>query len=265
MIGLKNETSSASASVLILAQRWKSIFPLMPAFEKRELVVQHLGFKSFLTDLICPHTCPSGIGHSPSTGDTLPSAVRTKCVILVFLAFLFWLPTSISILVWPCMSGHIMAAGAHDLALETESSRLESLCTTAEGEEVRGGVTTRGFAQRWSWKSHLCCITSSQPDESTFHTVIIWKKYSQLFQSFGNFSWILFETLTWCTETVQWGKVSGFAGYIYSYIHMYTLDYKYFYVIHTHREKIRCKNVHSHHAITAQSEIWHLIPWKVQI
>lgn len=80
------------------------------------------------------------IYHLPSTGDTLPSAVRTKCVILVFLAFLFWLPTSISILV-PCTSGHIMAMGAHGLAFEAESSRLESLCTTAGVERLKQNKT----------------------------------------------------------------------------------------------------------------------------
>lgn len=71
------------------------------------------------------------IHHLPSAGDTLPSAVRTKCVILVFLAFLFWLPTSISILVVPWTSGHIMAMVAHDLAFEGESTIMDSLCTTA--------------------------------------------------------------------------------------------------------------------------------------
>lgn len=78
----------------------------------------------------------SGKLHSPSAGDTLPSAVRTKCVILVFLAFLFWLPTSISILVVPWTSGHIMAMGAHDLAFEAESGMVESLCPTAVDEKV---------------------------------------------------------------------------------------------------------------------------------
>ena len=34
---------------------------------------------------------------SPSMGDTLPSAVRTRWVILFFRAFLFWLPTSSSV------------------------------------------------------------------------------------------------------------------------------------------------------------------------
>lgn len=79
----------------------------------------------------------SRVHHSPSTGETLPSAVRTKCVILVFLAFLFWLPTSISILVLPWTSGHIMATGVHDLAFEAESS-VESLCATTVKKIFRG-------------------------------------------------------------------------------------------------------------------------------
>ena len=86
--------------------------------------------------LMQPATNRSITDHSPSAGDTLPSAVRTKCVILVFLAFLFWLPTSISILVVPWTSGHIMATGKHDLAFEAESSPVESVCPTAVEREV---------------------------------------------------------------------------------------------------------------------------------
>lgn len=75
--------------------------------------------------------------HSPSTGDTRPSAVRTKCVILVFLAFLFWLPTSISILAVPCESGHIMARGLQSLAFDAASGWLGSLCVTAAHRRFR--------------------------------------------------------------------------------------------------------------------------------
>lgn len=35
----------------------------------------------------------TSLPNVPPAGDTPPSAVRTRCVILVFLAFLFWLPT----------------------------------------------------------------------------------------------------------------------------------------------------------------------------
>lgn len=89
---------------------------------KMDVMGYHLFPHRFITLLI---------RHLPSAGDTLPSAVRTKCVILVFLAFLFWLPTSISMLVVPWTSGHIMAMGAHDLAFEAESSMVGSVCTTA--------------------------------------------------------------------------------------------------------------------------------------
>lgn len=66
----------------------------------------------------------------PSAGDTLPSAERTRWVILLFLAFLFWLPTGMLALV-PMASGESVAV-AHGagvcLALAAESDMGESLC-----------------------------------------------------------------------------------------------------------------------------------------
>ena len=64
-------------------------------------------------------------------GDTLPSAVRTRWVILFFRAFLFWLPTSsVSRAAAPAASGPAGAGGAqgggqggaHGLALVVPES-----------------------------------------------------------------------------------------------------------------------------------------------
>lgn len=96
--------------------------------------------------------------NSPSAGDTLPSAVRTKCVILVFRAFLFWLPTSISMLVVHWTSGHIMAMGAHDLAFEAESSMVESLCTTVEEKRVQNRFQGFGLCTCAVMKIKMCFI-----------------------------------------------------------------------------------------------------------
>jgi len=58
-------------------------------FPDRLLVLLNLLQSCSFDKILIPVSLPS----VPPAGDTRPSAVRTRWVILVFLAFLFWLPT----------------------------------------------------------------------------------------------------------------------------------------------------------------------------
>ena len=80
-------------------------------------------------------------------GDTLPSAVRTRWVILFFRAFLFWLPTSsVSRAVAPAASGPAGAGGRQGGALAGTHGGAHSLALLVP--ESLGGARSLGNATR---------------------------------------------------------------------------------------------------------------------
>lgn len=78
----------------------------------------------------------------PPAGDTPPSAVRTRCVILVFLAFLFWLPTKGSCII---AGSGVFRADIEILFFQADS--LEFLSSKSMAERGQKCSFTRRITQ----------------------------------------------------------------------------------------------------------------------
>lgn len=85
---------------------------------------------------------------SPSAGDTRPSAVRTKCVILFFRAFLFWLPTGVSKTFWVSGEGDTHGLGAFTTGLDSVTAGSGVTTSTQHKHMV---LHTDGFKPVLAW------------------------------------------------------------------------------------------------------------------